>query len=91
MKHFNYNQVAPSVFDSGYAIGKYYTPSTTTVGELVTIGRGNKVTAIYMPSDKLTDDQAHEIFSTFPPMLTALFVYQYVKPIGGYLAAYMLD
>ena len=88
MLHFNYNKVSPSVFDGGYCIKQFaFTlPQDIPIGEVVTIGRGKKLKAVYIKSEPLENTAL--FFDLFPPTSTGFCVLQYVKPINGYLLAY---
>ena len=88
--HFNFNQVSNSVFNNGTTTKNFVCPDSCNIGEVVTIGRSKKLKAIFIPSEKLTDDKLCELLANMPEPANDNFakLIQYVAPIGGYLFTY---
>jgi len=86
MKHLTYKQVSPSVYSDTSFRSNLITPLTCGVGEFVTIGNRNTITAVFIKSVPLAEETSNfnELFNLYHPS-TMCSILQYNNSLGGYL------
>jgi hypothetical protein len=92
MKHFTFKQVGSCIVDSKVLAYKIKTPTTTNVGEFITIGNGAKHRVVYIKTDDNSHDNAVSLLQNFDDFYDVdgyNKMIQYCQKINGFIVTYI--
>ncbi len=96
LKHYTFKQISPSVFDYNGAkqCFKFIKPDMCGIGEFVTIGNRNAITAVFIPSELLPEEtdfsSLFKLVGGYNPDKHYSII-QYNSKLGGYLYSWVAE